>query len=284
MRCARRSGRCARSIAAGEIDDLLKPENKTAALPRAGEGVQQAHRRAARHPGQERVRPDLQRGGRLGHERLHVRGHDGLLHHRAGQQAGAVDVDGVGPDPAPGLPRVLCRARRGVRGAADADGIDAAGQVPGGVQRDVLGILALRLAGRRLAVGHPGHLQGAGGRVLRDLLFAAEHHAHSRGRLRAGQGRGAGEEILRAHPARPEDAAGRGDARSQAAGREAHVRRGGNEPAGGHPLAHGAVPASRLLCAGNPGPDSVHADGPALQGPGAGQAKWPRKRSPTSPR
>ena len=45
----------------GEIDDLLKPENKTAALPRAGKGVQQADRRAAGHPGEERVRPHLQR-------------------------------------------------------------------------------------------------------------------------------------------------------------------------------------------------------------------------------
>ena len=176
----------------GEIDDLLKPENKTAALSRAGEGVQPAHRRAARHPGQERVRPDLQRGGRVGHERLHVRGHDRLFRQRARQQARAVDVDGVGAHPAPGLPRVLCRARRGLRGAAHADGFDAAGQVPGGVQRDVLGILALRLADRGLALGHPGHLQGAGRRVLLDLLFAAEHHAHPRGRLRAGQGRGAG--------------------------------------------------------------------------------------------
>ena len=91
------------------------------------------------------------------------------------------------------------------------------------------------------------------------------------GDFKPDQGRGAGEEVLRAHPARPEDAAGRGDARGQAGGREAHVRRGGDESAGGHPLAHGAVPASRLLRAGNSGPDSLHADGAALQGPGAGQ-------------
>ena len=37
--------------------------------------------------------------------------------------------------------------------------------------------------GRGLAVGHPGDLQGAGGRVLRHLLRAAKHHADSRRRF-----------------------------------------------------------------------------------------------------
>ena len=50
------------------------------------------------------------------------------------------------------------------------------GKFDRGVQRHVLGILALQLAGRRLAVGHPGDLQSAGGRILCDLLCAAEHH------------------------------------------------------------------------------------------------------------
>ena len=57
-------------------------------------------------------------------------------------------------------------------------------------------------------------------------------------------------------PRGPKDAAGRRDARSQAAGREAHVRRGRGQSAGGHPLAHRAVRAPRFLRAGNPGPDS----------------------------
>ena len=85
-------------------------------------------------------------------------------------------------------------------------------------------------------------------------------------------------------PRGPQDAAGRGDAGGQAAGREAHVCRGRGQSAGGHPLAHGAVPASGLLRAGDPGADSLHAHRPALQGPGAGQARWPPKPLPTSPR
>ena len=57
------------------------------------------------------------------------------------------------------------------------------------------------------------------------LLLAAEHHAHPRGRFEAGQGRGAGQEVFRAHSPRPQDAAGRGDAGSEAARREADVCR-----------------------------------------------------------
>ena len=35
----------------------------------------------------------------------------------------------------------------------------------------------------RLAVGHSGHLEGAGGRLLRDLLRATKHHGDSRRRF-----------------------------------------------------------------------------------------------------
>ena len=58
---------------------------------------------------------------------------------RPEQPAGAVGLARVGPPAEPGLPRVLLRARRGVRGAADADGVDAARQVRRGVQRALLG-------------------------------------------------------------------------------------------------------------------------------------------------
>ena len=37
------------------------------------------------------------------------------------------------------------------------------GKFAGDVRGDVLGIASLQLADRRLALGHPGHLQGAGG-------------------------------------------------------------------------------------------------------------------------
>ena len=87
MRAGYRRGRDRRPAQAGEQDRALQG---------TGEEVQRADRGAARNPGEERVRPHLHRGRRLGHERLHHRGHDRLLHHRAGQQAGALDVDGVG--------------------------------------------------------------------------------------------------------------------------------------------------------------------------------------------
>ena len=100
------------------------------------------------------------------------------------------------------------------------------------------------------------------------------------GDFEPGQGRGAGPEVLRAHPARPPDAAGRGDAGGETARREADVCRSRDQPAGGHPLAYGAVPASGLVCAGDPEPDSHHAHGAALQGAGAGQRRGHRDLGP----
>jgi len=59
--------------------------------------------------------------GRVRHERRHqLRLHD-LFRERAGQQAGAVVLDGIGPPLESSVPRVLLRARGGARRAADAD-------------------------------------------------------------------------------------------------------------------------------------------------------------------
>ena len=68
----------------GEIDDLLKPENKT---PRYRELEKEFTKLIAeqRDSWSKTIRPDLQRRGRLRHERLYLRGHDRLLRHRAGQ-------------------------------------------------------------------------------------------------------------------------------------------------------------------------------------------------------
>jgi len=48
MGCARRTGRCRAAYRHGEIDDLLKPENKTARYGELDKRVHQAHWRAAR--------------------------------------------------------------------------------------------------------------------------------------------------------------------------------------------------------------------------------------------
>ena len=104
------------------------------------------------------------------------------------------------------------------------------------------------------------------------------------GDFRAGQGRGAGEEIFRAHPARPEDAAGRRDARSEAAGREAHECRGRDESAGGYPLAHRAVPASATPMRWKSWRRSCpRAPAGSTRG-WCWAAAWPRKRMPTRAR
>ena len=198
MRAAYRRGRDRRPREAREQDGPLQG---------AGEGVRRSRQGPARHPREERVRPDLHGTGRLGHERLHVRGHDRLLRQRADQQAGAVDVDGVGPAPAPGLPRVLRRARRGLRGAPP----QRDSTPPGSSRRTSTrcsGKLALRVARHRLAVGHPGHHEAAGRRLLRHLLRAEQHHGHPRRRLRPDGGGGPGGEVLRPDPAREESAAG----------------------------------------------------------------------------
>ena len=119
----------------GEIDDITKPENKTARyneLEKKFDELVEAQRDILVKNEFDRI---YTRDGGSGDERLHHRRHDRLLRHGAGEQAGALDVDGVRPALAPGLPRVLLRARRRLRGAADADRVDPAGQVPGGVQR-----------------------------------------------------------------------------------------------------------------------------------------------------
>src|SRR5687767_1880696 len=58
--------------------------------------------------------------GRLRYERRHKQRFHGLFHKRAGQQAGALVLDGIGPPPQSGLPRVLFRAGRSSRGTTPA--------------------------------------------------------------------------------------------------------------------------------------------------------------------
>jgi len=70
------------------------------------------------------------------------------------------------------------------------------------IQRPVLEVLPLQLAGHRLALGPPHHHQGPGRRILRHLLLTPEYHPHSRGRLQPRPGPRPGPQILRAHPPR----------------------------------------------------------------------------------
>jgi len=85
----------------------------------------------------------------------------------------------------------------------DADEINAAGKF----QEEFMAMFwesCPYACGRGLALGRSSHLQSASRRVLLHLLFAAEHHAHLVGDS-TGQSRGAGHEVFRAHPARPEN-------------------------------------------------------------------------------
>ena len=186
----------------GEIDDLQKPESQTAALPRAGEAVRRARPEAARDHRQGPDRPDLHEERRRVPERLHHRGPDRLLHPAAQQQAGAVGLARVGPALEPGLPRVLLRARRGLRGAPAAHRVDAARQVRRGLQRALLGGASLPLAGGGLGLRHPDVHAGPGQGLLRDLLRAQQPHRGAGGRLQDRRGQAAARALLRPHPAR----------------------------------------------------------------------------------
>ena len=216
----------------GEIDDITKPENKTARYKELDKEFDALVKEQREHPRQERVRPDLHEGRRVGDERLDEHGPHPVLHHRAEEQARALDVDGVGPPERARLPRVLRRARRRLRGAAPADRVDADGQPRGGVRGDVLARPPVLLARGRVRLGHPRDHEGAGGRVLRALLRAEQHHGHPRRRLRPEGGARARREVLRAHSAR-EEPAPRDDAPpAEVGGGDAAERRGRHEPAG----------------------------------------------------
>ena len=172
------------------------------ALPRAGQAVRRARAEAARDHRQGPARPDLHEQRRRGDERGHLGRPHRLLRAHPEQPDRAVGVAGVGSPAQPRLPRVLQRARRRLRGAPDAHRVDAAGQVRRGVQRGVLGGEPLRLAGGGLALGHPQLHEGAGGRVLRDLLRPEQPDRRAGGRLQGGRRQARPRAVLRAHPAR----------------------------------------------------------------------------------
>ena len=82
------------------------------------------------------------------------------------------------------LPRVLLRARRRLRGTAPEDRVDADRPPRRGVRGDVLARPPVLVARRRVRLGHPGDHEGPGRRVLRALLRAEQPHGDPRRRLR----------------------------------------------------------------------------------------------------
>ena len=144
----------------GEVDDITKPESRTARLQGARREVRRARQGAARPPRQERVRPDLHEERRLGDERLHDERPDGLLHHRAEEQARALVLDGVRPAEGPRLPRVLRRAGRRLRGAPAARRVDPDREARRGVRLDLLALDPLHLARHRLRLRRREHHEG----------------------------------------------------------------------------------------------------------------------------
>ena len=119
---------------------------------------------------------------------------------------------------ASGVPRILCRARCGVRGTAHADGFDAAGQIRGGIR--------MRCSGNRIpiswpVVGWPSDIpaisKAQADEFYATLLLAAKHHVDSGGRFQTERGGAAGRRNISSRiPRGQKHAAGRGDAGGEA--------------------------------------------------------------------
>jgi predicted Zn-dependent peptidase len=135
------------------------------------------------------------------------------------------------------------------------------------VQLHLLGIASLQLADGRLAVRHPGHHQGAGRRILRHYYAPQNITLVLVGDFNAEQAAQHGGEIFLPHPARQNQEAP--DVVTLEVKQPAEKRMNAeaeDQSAGGHPLAHRAVRAQGFLSARDPVADAFHAHRPALQG------------------
>ena len=169
----------------------------------------------------EDFRPHLHGGGRLGHECRHELRLHHLFRQRAGQQAGAVVLDGERYRLANPVFREFYAERSVVheerRLRTDSTPI---GKFPGAVRGDVLAVVALRLACHRLAERPRRHYAGRGAGVLRHLLRAEQPGRGAGRRLRSGAGHRPGRAVLRPPRARRPPAPAAAHPRDAAARRE----------------------------------------------------------------
>ncbi len=236
----------------GEIDDPFDPAARPQPPGRPRGPVPGAGRGAAQADGQGRVRQDLHRGRRVGHERHDQLGLDHLLHHRPREQARALVLDGIRAAAATGLPRVLQRARRRPRGAPAARRLDPDRAIRRAAQRHVLDLAPVQVGHDRLDERPQDALARRCPGLLRDLLRAQQPDRRAGRQLRPGRGAPVGREVLRSDPARQEAGARRGHARGAAARREADERRVRLPAAGLDAVPHRAVPAQgRVRAAGD---------------------------------
>ena len=122
-----------------------------------------------------------------------------------------------------------------------------------------------QLAGGGLALGHPGDLQGAGGRFLRHLLCAAKYHADPGWRFQARRSRRRWRRNISTRiPARPKDAPDVVTLEVQTNWRRNACTPKPKPTPKWISLAHGPVSAQGFLCAGDSGADSFDPHRPAL--------------------
>ena len=273
--CATRTSKMRAALRRGEIDDITKPENKTAAVQGAREEVRRAREGAARPPRQERVRPDLHEAGRLGDERLR---RTDITHYFVTVPKNKLELwMWMESDR---LKAPVFREFYAERDVVFEERRLRTESTPTGRLDEAFEEMFWH--GHPYTwpvVGYasdiPAITKAAGRRVLRALLRAEQHHRHPRRRLRPEGGPRAGRAVLRADPAREEPAARDDDPAAEVGSRDALQRRGGHEPAGRDRLAHRPLPAQGLLPAAGPRAAPERPHGPPLQGDGR------RRRAPS---